>query len=258
MKRRAALLALALGTLGSASLATAVTVQKEDLRITVLAQLKPYKLPRSEPAPIAIFVGGHLESSSGKLPPQLQRMRIKVNRHGLLRSRGLPVCPTRRLAGASSEKALELCSGALIGSGRFWAHIVLPEQGAYPTRGRLLIFNGRRHGRPAVLAHIFTSNPFDSAFTISFGIRRIDEGQYGTELFASLPESLGSWGYLDRIKLNLRREYRYRGRKLSYFNAACPAPGGADRTAFSLAAATLYFRHTEISATVDKACGVKR
>ena len=48
----------------------------------------------------------------------------------------------------------------MVGSGQFWAQIVLPEQGAYRTRGRLLIFNGRIHGHPALLAHIFTSHPF--------------------------------------------------------------------------------------------------
>lgn len=257
MARRAGALSLAVLTIASASLATAATVQQGDLRITVLAQLKPYKLPRSKPAPIAVFIAGHLESKSGGIPPQLQSMRVRVNRHGLLRSRGLTVCRSGRLAGASSQRALANCPGALIGSGQFWAHIVLPDQGAYPTRGRLLIFNGRERGRPILLAHIFTSNPFNSAFTIAFAIKRIAKGRFGTELAASFPESLGSWGYLDRIKLTLRREYTFKGQRLSYFNAACPAPEGTKRASFALAHATLSFETTAISADVVKSCGVK-
>jgi len=239
------------------SLATAATIQQGNLRITVLAQLKPYKLPRADPAPIAVFVSGHLQSSSGGIPPQLQRLTIQVNRHGLLQSRGLPVCNVHEVQPASTERALERCGDALIGSGRFWANIVLPDQGAYPTQGRLLIFNGRQGGRPAILAHIFTSHPFNSSFVIPFSIMRVPKGPYGTELEASLPEALGSWGYLDRIKLTLRRKYTYRGRQLSYFSAACPAPRGAERGSFPLAYARFEFAgRSTIGATVNKACGV--
>lgn len=259
MSRRAGALALAaIATIASVTLAQAVTVQQGDLRITVLAQVKPNKLPRTEPAPIAVFIAGHLQSKSGGIPPQLQSMRVQVNRHGLLQSEGLPVCSGARLAGASSERALANCHEALIGSGQFWAHIVLPDQGAYPTRGRLLVFNGRdRRGKPTLLAHIFTSNPFNSAFTIAFSIKHIAKGRFGTELAASFPESLGSWGYLDRIKLTLRREYSFKGQKLSYFNSACPAPKGTDRAAFTLAHATLSFDTTRIGADVVKSCGVR-
>jgi hypothetical protein len=256
MKRRAAALALAVLAATSASLATAATVQQGDLRITVQAQLKPYKLPREEPAPIAVFIAGALKSASGQRPPQLQSMRVLVNRHGLLQSKGLATCSLGQLAGSSSSRALSSCGDALVGSGQFWAHIVLPDQGAYPTRGRLLVFNGRHKGKPALFTHIFTSNPFNSAFTIPFSIEKVNRGRYGTELSASFPEALGSWGYVDRIKLTLRKKYRHRGTQLSYFNAACPAPKGTKRTAYSLARATLSLDTAQITADVIKACGV--
>jgi hypothetical protein len=248
---------LATLVLTSATLAQATTVQVGNLRITVLAQIQPYKLPRTGTAPIAVFVAGHIATPSGETPPQLQAMTVKVNRHGLLQSKGLPVCRQAQLEAASSERALANCQDALIGSGQFWAHIVLPDQGAYPTRGRLLIFNGREQGNPTLLAHIYTANPFNSSFTIAFSIRHISKGRYGTELAASFPEALGSWGYLDRIKLTLRKQYRHQGERLSYFNATCPAPQGTKRAAFSLAKATLAFDTTRITADIVKACGVK-
>lgn len=257
VSRRAGTLALATAMATTATLAGAATVQQGDLRITVQAQVKPYKLPRRTPAPIAVFIAGALKSASGERPPQLQSMRVLVNRHGLLQWKGLATCSFGRLQGSSSQRALANCAGALVGSGQFWAHIVLPDQGAYPTRGRLLVFNGRHKGRPALLTHIFTSNPFNSAFTIPFSIEKVHRGRYGTELSASFPEALGSWGYVDRIKLTLRKKYRHRGTQLSYFNAACPAPKGTNRTAFSLARATLAMDTTRITADVVKACGVK-
>lgn len=257
MRKIAALLALTALTLCAASAAWAVSVQSGGVRVAVFAQVKPYKLPRTEAAPVAIAVSGHLASAQGGIPPQLQEMTIDVNRHGVLRSRGLPVCPARRLLAAPTERALQLCRGALVGSGRFWAHIVLPEQGSYPTRGELLIFNSEQHGKPVILVHIFTSHPFDSAFTIAFSIKRVSKGPYGTELHAYLPEALGEWGYVDRIKLNVRREYLFEGRDLSYFNASCPAAEGARRAPFRLARATLDFPAISLTADVDKACGVK-
>ena len=183
-------------------------------------------------------------------------MKIKVNRYGLLQSKGLPICGVHQIQPALTERALANCGDALIGSGQFWAHIILPGQEPYPTRGRLLIFNGRKRGNPAILAQIYSANPFNSSFVIVFAIRHIDQGPYGTELSASLPQALGSWGYLDRIKLTLRREYSYRGRRLSYFNAACPAPEGTKRAAFDLAYADFYFDSARLGATVTKSCAV--
>jgi hypothetical protein len=256
-KRRVAAAVAALVLCAAAS-APAVTIQSEGLRITALAQVQPYKLPRKTPAPIAVFVAGHLENAKGGIPPQLQRLVIDVNRHGLLQSKGLPVCPVPRIQPASTERALSQCGGALIGSGQFWANIVLPDQGAYRTQGRLLIFNGRQKGRPVILTHIFTSHPFNSSFVIPFAIKHVSKGPYGTELSASLPQALGDWGYLDRIKLTLKRKYLYRGKELSYFNSACPAPGHSPRTSFPLALATFYFAQVKpLAVTVSKACGVK-
>ncbi len=258
MARRAAALALAAAAItGATTLASGAVVQSQGLRITVLSQILPYKLPRTTTAPIAVFVSGHIDTPSGAVPPQLQKMAIEVNRHGLLQSKGLPTCTLNQVKATSSERALEQCAGALVGSGRFWATIVLPDQRPYPTRGRLLVFNGRLGESPVVFAHIYTTKPFSSSFTITFRIKRIDRGPYGTELSASLPQALGDWGFVDRIKLTLRRKYRYRGRELSYFNAGCPALRGAKRTSFPLALASLSFAEDrEVSLSVDKSCGV--
>jgi hypothetical protein len=255
-RKRAGALTLALLAVAVAT-ATAVSVQAGAVRITVLSQVIPYKLPRDKPAPIAVFVAGHLAAVGGGIPPQLQRLKIEVNQHGSLQSLGLPVCHPHEVQPATTTRALANCAPALIGSGRFWAHIILPGQDPYPTRGRLLIFNGRQRGRPTLLAQIYTSHPFNSSFLVDFAIRRISGGPYGTELSALLPESLGSWGYLDRIKLTLKRRYHYRSRELSYFNAACPAPEGVKRAGFPLARATFYFAEQRVHATVEKTCGVK-
>jgi len=136
---------------------------------------------------------------------------------------------------------------------------VLPDQRPYPTRGRLLVFNARQGGKAALFAHIYTTKPFASSFVIVFAIKRIEGGRYGTELSASLPQALGSWGFVDRIKLTLRRKYEVGGQQLSYFNAGCPAPRGTKFTAFPLALASFEFAAgKELSLIVNKSCGVVR
>jgi hypothetical protein len=258
MARRAGALAAVAAILGAASLAHAAVVQEGNIRITVLSQILPYKLPRHGTAPIAVFVSGHLSEPHGGIPSQLQEMTVEVNKHGLLQSKGLPACPLSKIQPASTQRALAACGDALIGSGQFWAHIVLPDQGAYPTHGRLLIFNGRQKGKPVIFTHIFTANPFFSSFVIPFSISKKANGAYGTKLTASLPQALGDWGYVDRIKLTLKRKYDYKGRQLSYFNAGCPAPEGSKRTVFPLALASFAFADgTDISAKVEKACAVR-
>ncbi len=257
-KAKATAVVIGLSILGVAT-ATATTVQQGNVRVTFLAQISPYKLPRTGTAPVSVFVAGHVAAPDGGIPPQLRRMEIEVNRNGILQSRGLPVCRVSQIRTASTRRALGLCAPALIGSGRFWGNIVLPDQDPYPTHGRLLIFNGRKGKQPLVLAHIFTSNPFPTSFVVAFALRHIDRGSYGTELAADLPQSLGNWGYVDRIKLNLGRHYSFRGRELSYFNAGCPAPKGADQTPFPLARASFHFEGQKVvRGVVAKACGVKR
>ncbi|MDX6634949.1 MAG: hypothetical protein QOF06_1152 [Solirubrobacterales bacterium] len=240
------------------TVAAGATVQRNGLRITLLSQVQPYKLPREGTAPVAVFVAGHVATVGGGVPQQLLGLAIRVNRHALLRSRGLPRCVAPEIESSSTERALAACGGALVGSGRFWAHIVLPEQGAYPTQGRLLVFNGRSNGRRALLAHIYTESPFPSSFVIPFAMRALHEGVYGTELVASLPEALGEWGYVDRIKLTLKRRYRRGGHTYSYFNAGCPALPGANTAAFHLAFADFSFAGgRQVGVDVTKACGVR-
>jgi hypothetical protein len=240
-----------------ASTAMAAVFQTEGLRITVLGQVLPFKLPRDRVAPVAVFISGHVDTVNGSLPPQLQKMVIRVNRHGQLRPRGIPTCRIEQIQPGTSARALANCGDALVGSGRFWASVVLPEQRPYPTRGRLLVFNGKQHRSPVLFAHIFTRQPFDTSFVITFAIERVDEGPFATRLTADFPRALGSWGFVNRIKLTLRRKFTYRGKQRSYFNASCPAPPGARLTSFVLARASFLFSGREpISMDIPKVCKV--
>jgi hypothetical protein len=254
---RAAALA-ALASLALASGAFAAVVQEGTLRVSITTQIKPFRLPRTDAAPISVFLAGHISSTTGGVPSQLTRMSILVNRHGVLDTSALPVCRTSRIRTATTDQALERCGESVIGAGHFWASVVLPDQPAYHTTGRLLAFNGLSHGKPAVLAQIYTTQPFPSSFVVPFAITHIPRGRFGTELAAELPEALGEWGFVNRIKMTIGRTVERGGREKSFLNASCPAPRGAKTAAFPLAVANFAFADGQsLHATVSKSCGVK-
>ena len=251
-------LCLALLAVVTTSAALAASVQEGTLRVSITTQIRPFRLPRTEAAPIDVFLAGHISSSTGGVPSQLTRMTILVNRHGVLDTHAVPVCPVSEIRPATTAHALERCGPSLIGSGHFWASVVFAEQGVYHTTGRLLAFDGESHGKPAVLAQIYTTQPFPSSFVVPFAISHVAKGRYGTRLSAELPQALGEWGFVDRIKMTIGRVVqRGASREKSFLDASCPAPRGAKVAAFPLAHAEFSFAGgQELQATVVKSCGV--
>jgi hypothetical protein len=247
------LFVLALGAAGT----NAALVQHGGTRVTLQAQVRPFKLPRVGAAPIAMSVAGHVAGVDGGTPQQLRRIDIKVNRNAHLDLHGYPTCRISQIQPAPSARALRDCGGAAIGAGHFWLDVVLPEQGTYPTQGRLLLFNGRYRGRPVLLAHVFSTDPFNLSFVLVFKIHHPSEGTYSTEVSTYLPRALGNWGYLDRIKLTLRGDRRAEGQRQAFFTASCPAPPDVRFVSYHLAFATLTFSDQTLSTRLDKVCAAK-
>lgn len=243
---------------GGAALAQAEIAQRGKLRVTVAGKLSPKRLPRHRLAPIAVSVAGQIATTDGTLPPQLRTLRIELNRHGRLDTRGLPVCRARQIHPATTERALRACRGALVGRGRFSVEVVLAGQEPYPTSGRLLVFNGARKGRPALLGQIYSARPFTTSFVIPFSIGKVKRGRYGIALTASLPRALGDWGHVTGLDLRLSRRYRHRGRRHSFIRAGCPAPKGFPGALFPLARTTFGFAGgRKLTSTLTRECRVR-
>jgi hypothetical protein len=218
-------------------------------------ELTPKVLPRSGVAPVAVSLGGDLSTTDGSDLPRLRTLRIEINRGGRLEEQGLPDCPLAQIAVATSDRALAACRGALVGSGAFHANIVLRGQAPYPTTGKLLLFNGRSHGRPVLFGHIYASRPFATSFVITFKIVERGHGSFGTVLSASLPEALGNWGYVTGIEMKLSRRYSFKGQRHSYLSASCPAPKGFHKAAFPLIRASFGFEGgNTLTSTLSRSC----
>lgn len=233
-------------------------VQKGNIRVKVSGRLSPKKLPRKGAAPISVSVGGDISTTDQTPPPRLLSLSIELNKNGRIDSTGLPVCPYQALEPASSKRALSACRPALVGEGTFDAEIALPGQPSYPAKGKMLAFNGRRGGKPVLFGHIYSPRPFANSFVIVFQIEKA-RGTYGTKLEAKLPRSLGNWGKLTGIELNLNRRYSYRGKRRSYVSAGCPAPAGSRFAVFSLARTTFGFEGGRtLAGTLSGTCTTSR
>lgn len=256
--RSLALAAATLAALTAAVPALAETVRRGTLQVSVEGKLSPRRLPRDGSAPIAVSVGGKIATTDGTTPPQLRTMRIELNRHGRLDTRGLPLCRPAQIQPASTERALKACRSSLVGRGTFTVDVVLAGQQPYPTTGRLLVFNGRYRGKHALLGQIYSPKPFSTSFLVPFEVGAAKGGRYGIALTASLPRALGSWGHVTGLQMRLSRRYRYRGRAHSFVSAGCPAPKGFPGALFTLARATFGFAGGKsLSSTLTRSCRVR-
>ena len=252
---KATLALSALLLVGAVSLASAEVIQKGNLRVTFDGKITPKKLPREGMAPVKVAVGTKISAANGKTPLQLTKIAIAINRHGQLDYTGLPVCEVSDIQPATTEKALEACRGSLVGEGSFSATVALSRQGTFPSAGKMFAFNGTYKGKPAILAHVYGTNPVPTSFTLPFVITK-SKGTFATTLTATLPKS--DENVVTGIDLNLQRSFTYKGKKHSYASAGCPAPKGFPGATFPFAKASYAFAGgKKLTSTLTRSCGVR-
>lgn len=259
--KRALTLIAATAALGAllAAQAPAEVARKGDLLVTFNGSISPRKLPRSTPAPVGVQMGGRINSSDRDNPPILDRIELDINRNGILQNRGLARCALGKLKSISSAGAKRACRSALIGRGSVTSRVSLPDQGAFASRGTLLAFNGAYKGRPAVFAQVASGAPLPLTYVIVFEVKKKKKGRFGTSLIGTLPPIASSYGHISAFNLSLRRNYRHKGKKMSYAAAACPAPKGFPGADFSLARASYVFKDgRKLSSVLVRQCKVRR
>lgn len=231
--------------------AAAEVIQRDGTRVSVDAAISPRRLPRAGFAPIHFSLATKIVPTEGSVPPQLRRISIMINRYGHFDPAAFPACTYADLQPSTNEGALAACRNSLIGEGSFAARVLIASQAPFPSVGKVLAFNGRWHNRPAILAHIYGTEPVPTSYTLPFLLGRSSRGGWGTTLSAKLPHFTSRWGYVTGIAIYLGRVSGSR----SYLTASCPAPKGFSRAAFPLARATLSFAgHDPIAQSLTRSC----
>jgi hypothetical protein len=230
-------------------------IQKGNLRVAFWGHIAPRKLPRVGVGPVEVSISASIATIDNTPPPQLRTIKLEINRNGRLDPLGLPACRFHQIQPASTVKARRACAPALVGHGSFHANVALPEQSPFPSNGEILAFNGRSHGRPVILAHIYGTEPLPTSFTLPFHIRHHRGGTYGLVLTAHLPQVAAEWGFIKGLSLTLGRRFRYRGELRSYVAAGCPAPAGFPGSVFALARMHFGFDDGEtLSSVIVRNC----
>lgn len=239
----------------AATTTAAETIRQGDLTVSFGGSISPRTLPRTGTAPVGVEVSGNVRSTDGGPPASLRRIVLEVNRAGVLDRRGLAVCPLARILPTSTASALGACGAAQVGGGRVRGVIVLPEQQAARFQGRVVAFNGRLPGgRPAILAHLYTTTPAPITFVLAFAIEP-GRGQFGTRLVATVPPDTRRTAHITGFTLDLHREFTVGGFQHSYLSAGCPAPAGFPGATFPLVRAAYSFVGGKtISSTLTRAC----
>jgi hypothetical protein len=255
MLARAAALAAVLA-LCTAALAGAEITQEGNLRVSFQGGISPHALPRKGTAPVKVTLTGKIKTTDGAPPPQLRTIEMAINRNGKLDYRGLPACHYHQIQPASTREAIETCPDSVIGTGKFSAHVVLPEQSPFPSSGEVIAFNGIFHGRHVIFAHVYGTVPLPQSNVLVFELGR-SSGAYRTTLTAELPQVVAEWGYVSGVSLSLNRIFKYKGKTRSYISAGCPAPAGFPGAPFTFARASFSFEDGRVLvATMTRNCGV--
>lgn len=250
--KRAVLLVL-LAALALAGIAEGERVQRGNLIVSLDGSFAPLTLPRDHRAPVSVHLDAGLQTADGSVLPRVTRVELGIPGQGAITTRGLPTCTRRRLRNTTTEKALQLCRQALIGSGRMIAQVAIPGQDPFIVHARLLAFNGLVHGRRAVIVHGISTRP-PTVVALPFLIE-LRPGKFGTVLVAHLPRNLGPWPRFARFEMDFFRRYVSDGRRFSYLSASCPIPKILTAGFFSFAKATFTLSDgRRISTGIARSC----
>lgn len=250
------LLSALLAAFALTGLARAEIVQQDGLRVVFDGGLTPHGLPRSGVAPIKVTMDAAISAKKGVNPPQLRQIAIAINRNGRFSPGGFPTCEVEDIQPATTAGALEACSDSLVGKGKFTASVLLPEQAPFPSEGKVNAFNGTFHGKPAILLHVYGTDPVPTSYTLPLEVSHT-KGTFGILLSASLPRVTSEWGYVTGLSLTLGRTFRRHGEVHGYLSAGCPAPAGFPRTTFPFARASFGFAGKTLTSTLTRSCGVR-
>jgi hypothetical protein len=207
----------------AAGAAFAITLREGNLIVVGEGGFSPTTLPKHRFAPITLHGYGKIKTVDGSTPPVLKQLNLWFDKHGAVETRGLEVCPKRKLLATTPAQARRNCSGAIVGTGFGKAVVNFPEQAPIPASSPITLFNAPPiHGNPAVFAHGYTTVGGPATVIVPVEIQKVHDGRYGFKTVAKIPKLVNGYGTPVYGRLKIGKTWNYKGRTLSYANASCP------------------------------------
>jgi len=233
--------------------AQAIKLRIGEITIVANGGFTPTKLPQRRNAPIKLYGQAKFTTIDGSRPSPLRRLVLEFDKHGAVETRGLPKCTRAKLVATTTKRARRSCGSSIVGTGFGTALVELPEQRGIEASSALTLFNGpKKHGNPTVLGHAHLDYPAPTTYIVMIEIQRIRNGRYGFRTVTDFPRIVNDYGSPIFGRLKIGREWKYRGRLLSYANAHC-ADGRLQ------AQAEFSFKNGDsVKGTVLRPCQVRR
>jgi hypothetical protein len=217
------------------------------------AKISPSGLYKKTSSPGSLYVDvktGSTTSTTGAPSPAVHDV-IDFDQNLSLVTKGLPTCNASQLQSASTEVAERACADAMIGSGE--ATTLLPLGVLYTEPTKVTAFNGvPQGGKPVVLLHAYGTSPVQTTLVLTGVVTNLGKEGYGPRLDVTIPPIAGGSGAITDFKVTIKKSWTYKGKKMSFINARCPASKKLKyRGAFT------YKDGTTITATHTQACTPK-
>jgi hypothetical protein len=184
--------------------AGAERAQSGNIIVSLDGGIAPRKLPRDHSVPVAVQLRGGISTADQSPLPRVNQIKLALAYRGKLDTKGLAVCPRARLRSGDNVHAMEACGNALVGRGKLYARVFLPDQAPFGMHAGLLAFNGRtKGGATAIWVHAFTPDP-PTSFILPFRVRR-QPGPFATVLETVVSRDVGPWPRFAHFEINVSR-----------------------------------------------------
>ncbi|HET9199282.1 MAG TPA: hypothetical protein VFN92_13630 [Solirubrobacterales bacterium] len=224
-------------------------VRAGNLELEINGDITPRALPRHELAPMGIWGSGRLGTLDGSHPPALEEAVFDADKDAFVSVRGLPVCRLGQLEARATKAAESACGSSVLGRGSASVEVAFPEQKPIESTGPLVLFNGgERNGVVTVFAHAYVNVPAPTAVVSTVEIRRVSKGSLGLHLVVRIPKIAGGAGSPVAARFSMRREYAYKGKRLSVLSGRCPDGRMLGRGTFT------YSDGTSLSGAILRPC----
>lgn len=188
------------------------------------ATISPKALFKKTSSPGSLFVDvttGTTGSANGAPSPAVHDI-IDFDQNLALATKGLPTCNASKLQNTSTEVAERACAGAIIGKGE--ATTLLPLGTLYTEPTKVTAFNGvPQGGKPVVLLHAYGTSPVQTTLVLVGVVSNYGKEGYGPRLDVTIPPIAGGSGAITDFKVTINKSWTYKGKKMSFVNAKCPA-----------------------------------